>query len=86
MEETNEQKNYIIKMQSPEDWKWVGTTSTSLNCSASDIDKYIDIWKKIEKQGMDVLDIHVFTRGVKDGYDMVNIQFLKRPSEDNSSR
>lgn len=77
----------IIKRQSPKDWKWAGTTITSLNCSASDIDKYIDIWKKkIEKQGMDVLDIHVFTWGVKDGYDMVNIRFLKRPSEDNSSR
>lgn len=77
----------IIKRQSPEDWKWAGTSITSLNCSASDIEKYIDIWKKkIEKQGMDVVDIHVFTWGVKDGYDMVNIQFLKRPSQDNSSR
>lgn len=77
----------IIKKKLPEDWKWAGTTVTSLVCSRSDVDKYIDIWKKkIEKQGMDILDLHVFTWGVKDGYDMVNIQFLKRPSQVNSSR
>ncbi|AIF45118.1 hypothetical protein [Virgibacillus sp. SK37] len=75
----------IIKKQSPDDWVWAGTTITSLNCSKTEIDEYIEIWKKkIEKQGLDLLDLHVFTGEVKDGYDMVNIQFLIRPKEGTS--
>ncbi|MCA1025027.1 hypothetical protein LCM23_02915 [Cytobacillus kochii] len=80
------EKLNIIKMQSPEIWQWAGTTINSLTCSESLIEEFIDSKKrKIEKAGMDLLDIHVF-KWDDSGYEMATIEFLIRPKQNKSSK
>jgi hypothetical protein len=69
----------IIKRQSPEIWQWAGTTITSLICSETLIDDFIESKKqKIEKAGLELLDIHVF-KWEDSVYHMATIEILIRP-------
>ncbi|MGG3691796.1 hypothetical protein [Heyndrickxia ginsengihumi] len=79
-------KTDIIKRQSPEIWKWAGTTNTSLGCHETEIDESIETMKhKIENAGLELLDVHVFRWDTGEiGLGMVNIQFLIRKGETNS--
>lgn len=74
-------KKDIVKRESPDIWKWAGTRISSLICSETLIDEFIECEKqKIEKAERDILDIHVFYWKDR-GYPMVNIDFLTRPRQ-----
>ncbi|RTR26295.1 hypothetical protein EKG37_21735 [Robertmurraya yapensis] len=74
-------KKDIIKRESPDFWKWAGTSISSLICSETLIDEFIESEKqKIEKAERELLDIHVFNYE-DGGYPMVNISFLTRPKQ-----
>ncbi|GIN59922.1 hypothetical protein J8TS2_42410 [Lederbergia ruris] len=72
-------KTDIIKRQSPDIWQWAGTTISSIICSETLIDDFIETQKqKIENTGMELLDIHVF-KWEDSVYRMATIEFLMRP-------
>ncbi|MBL5767360.1 hypothetical protein B5V88_07100 [Heyndrickxia sporothermodurans] len=79
-------KKDIVKRESPDIWKWAGTRISSLICSETLIDEFIECEKqKIEKAERDLLDIHVFNYE-DGGYPMVNIDFLTRPKQNINMR
>lgn len=74
-------KKDIVKRESPDIWKWAGTSISSLICSETLIDEFIEYEKqKFEKVEREILDIHVYYWEDR-GYPMVNIDFLTRPRE-----
>lgn len=79
-------KDNIIKRQSPEIWQWAGTTITSLICSETLVDEFINSQKqKIENVGLELLDVHVF-QWEDSVYGMATMDFLIRPRQDGSSK
>lgn len=71
----------VMKMDSPDIWKWAGTEISRLICSETLIEEMVEIQKKqIEESGRELLDVHVF-KWEDRVYPIVTIEFLTKPKQ-----